>query len=435
MDLREIPLKKIKIKDRARIDLGDIEGLAAAIDEKGQLQPITVDQHFNLRAGERRFRAHELLEKETIWAVVRPGAGTLDALEIELMENACRKDLTWPEQARLEKRIFDLHREKDPGWSQRDQQGVRGDPQSSINRRLQLAEALELMPDLADHENQDDAWKEFKRFEEEVAVNVMAKKASQDESISQAPNWAKDHYQIGDAFEGMQRFLDTQPQSTGRLFHFAEVDPPYGVELHRRKGRNTNTRPMAEYQEWDDYPRLFRDTARLVYECLQPNAFAVFWYGMSWHSETLSILREVGFGVPDIPAIWAKGEVGQTASPDTTFGSCYEPFFVARKGQPKLARAGRGNVFTYPGIQRKTHPTEKPVYLLEEIIRVICFPGSSILVPFLGSGVTLRAAYKLGHTGMGWDLSQRHKDGFLRRVADDIAEFDAANADAVAEAG
>lgn len=431
--LREIPLAEIKVKDRARQDLGDIEGLAESILEKGLLQPITVDEHYYLRAGERRYRAHQAAGLPTILAIVRPGAGKLDALEIELLENVQRKDLTWPEQARLEKKIFDLMVAKDPSWSQRDQQEVRGDSKSSINRRLQLAEALETMPELADYDNQDDAWKEYKRFEEEVAVNIMAAKKIP-QHISDAPKWAADHYKIGDAFEGMEKLLATQLHSRGVPFHFAEVDPPYGVDLHRRKSRNTSSSLMDEYQEWEDYPQLFERTARLVYECLGPNAFAVFWYGMSRHGETLDILRSVGFGVPDIPAIWNKGEVGQTASPDTTFGSCYEPFFVARKGQPKLARAGRGNVFSFPTVQKKTHPTEKPIHLMEEILRVILFPGSRVLVPFLGSGVTLRAVYRLGHTGIGWDLSGKHKDGFLRRVADDIAAADAANADAVGAA-
>ena len=53
---------------------------------------------------------------------------------------------------------------------------------------------------------------------------------------------------------------------------------------------------------------------------------------------------------------------------------------------------------------------------MEEILKLTCFPGSTVLVPFLGSGVTLRAAYKTGHVGFGWDLSQVHKAKFLKKV-------------------
>jgi site-specific DNA-methyltransferase (adenine-specific) len=70
-------------------------------------------------------------------------------------------------------------------------------------------------------------------------------------------------------------------------------------------------------------------------------------------------------------------------------------------------------------VSKKIHATEKPLLLLKEILRIVLFPGSSILVPFLGSGSTLRAAYRLGHTGIGWDLAPEHKEAFLRRVQDD----------------
>ena len=37
-------------------------------------------------------------------------------------------------------------------------------------------------------------------------------------------------------------------------------------------------------------------------------------------------------------------------------------------------------------------------------------------VPFLGSGVTLLAGYKIGTAGFGWDLSEEYKNAFLARV-------------------
>jgi DNA modification methylase len=433
MELKEVPVDKIKVKDRARSDLGDLLSLQDSIESKGLLQPITVDYNYNLLAGERRLEAHKKLKLPVIQCVVRSDSDRVTKLEIEYDENVCRKDLAWPERARLEKKIFEMHLERDPDWGVQKQHRryPDGPAVGTISMRLQLAEAMETMPDLADL-TLDEAYKELKRYEEDEHRKMMELKKTKE--FTESPTWADEHYMIGDAINGMQDFLKTQPHSLGRAFQFAEVDPPYGVNLHKRKGRNANTSYMEEYFEWEDYPKLFELTARLVKDCLEPNAFAVFWYGMSWHREVLDILRAVGWHVPDIPAIWHKGEVGQTASPDTALGSCYEPFFIARKGYPKLVRPGRGNVFTYAGLQKKTHPTEKPISLVEEILKVFCDPGSRILVPFLGSGVTLRAAYKLEHTGMGWDLSPRYKEGFLRRVKEDREAADAANAAEVASA-
>jgi ParB-like nuclease domain/DNA methylase len=434
MEVKEIPVNEIKVKDRARHEIGNLLGLQDSIQAKGLLQPITIDHDRNLLAGERRLQAHKNLGIEHILCVVRDNDDKVTKVEIEYDENIRRKNLTWQEQCRLEKKIFELRKERDPNWTIRKQ--FREEPDGphigTISERLQLAEAMETMPDLAERMSMDEAFKEMKRYEEDEARLTMELRKTKE--FTEAPTWADEHYVVGDALNGMAAFLKTHPHSQGKAFQFAEVDPPYGVNLHKRKGRNSNDQSMEEYLEWEDYPKLFELTARLVFECMDPNAFAIFWYGMSRHHEALTILRSVGWYVPDIPAIWHKGEVGQTASPDTAFGSCYEPFFVARKGYPKLARPGRGNVFTYPGLQKKTHPTEKPIWLMEELLNVFCFPGSRILVPFLGSGVTLRAAYKLEHTGTGWDLSDKHKAGFLRRVKEDQAAADAANVAEVASA-
>lgn len=419
MQIKEVPITEIKVKNRGRLDKGDIQGLAASIEEKGLIQPITIDQRSNLIAGERRLLAHQHLKKMTIPCIIRHITGVIDAVEVELIENTQRLNLHWAEKANLEKRIFDLKTSVDPGWSQRDQGSLLGTSQPAVNRRLQLAEAIQLIPELAEYKTEDEAWKEYKRLEEDVVRTHMHQQYLP--HIKEVMERAGDHFRIGDAFKGMEAFDDA-------TFNFAEVDTPYGVDLDKRKSRNDNSRLMEDYNEWtgEEYMRLFAATAKAVYRLLKPNSFAVFWYGMSWHSYVLPVLRESGFGVPDIPAVWIKGEAGQTASPNTTLGSCYEPFFLVRKGSPVLARPGRSNVFNFPKLAgtAKDHPTQKPLLLMRCILEVCLMPHSQIVIPFLGSGVTLRAAYKLGHTGLGWDLSQGYKNAFLRRIADDQKEGD-----------
>lgn len=416
MQVEEVRISSIIVKDRAREDLGNIEELAAQITAAGRLiQPISIDQNRKLLAGGRRLAAATHLGWETISAITHNVKTKLDAKRIELLENIARKDMTWVERAKLERAIFDMEAEDDPTWTQRRQAEFLDQSHGATNRRLQLADALELLPELAEYPTEDDAWKELKKLEEELVVQHIER--SRPAEVVHASKWAEDHYNVGDAFAGMADCANSS-------VHFAEVDPPYGVEIDRRKGRNKDTERLGEYNEVDadEYVVFYRRMATEVMRILRPDSFAVFWYGMTWHQEVLDVLRETGFGVPDIPAIWTKGTVGQTASPDTTFGSCYEPFFLARKGQPKLAVPGHDNVFAFnklPGA-KKIHPTEKPIELMEEILRTCLFPGSSIMCPFLGSGVTLRAAYKLGHTGFGWDLSARHKELFLRKVRGEV---------------
>jgi DNA modification methylase len=55
--------------------------------------------------------------------------------------------------------------------------------------------------------------------------------------------------------------------------------------------------------------------------------------------------------------------------------------------------------------ERLGYPTQKPMALLERIIRASCPPGGVVLSPFCGSGTALDAAQGLGHPWVGIDSS------------------------------
>jgi ParB/RepB/Spo0J family partition protein len=84
-----LPIDSIIVGERHRRDLGDIDGLAASIDELGLLHPIVVRPDGMLIAGERRLRAAQKLG----WTEIPVTVVDLDAVvKGELAENACRKD-------------------------------------------------------------------------------------------------------------------------------------------------------------------------------------------------------------------------------------------------------------------------------------------------------------------------------------------------------
>lgn len=421
MKVQDIDISKIIIEDRARVDLGNIDELSNSLKEKGLLQPISIDTNFRLLAGGRRIAAAKAAGFATISAVIRPAADNLDQLEVELYENVHRKDMTWPERAKLEKRIELIKTAQDPEWSQRKQAHLLDVSVGAVNRRLQLAEYLDAVPELGGLKTEEEAWKAVKKIEEGFMIDALARKRENEtngkpDKEKGYAKWANDHYKVGDAFAGMQKVQDGTA-------HFAEVDPPYAIGLDRRKARSKTDNKMSNYDEVapEEYTKFIRAAATELHRILDRNAFAIWWFGIEWYQEVLAELTEVGFKVNPIPAIWYKGNSGQTASPDTMLGSSYETFFVLRKGEPKLAKAGRSNTFVFAPLppNRKIHPTEKPVELMVEILETFLYPGSRVLCPFLGSGVTLRACYRTNHVGYGWDKSIEHKKKFLMRVDED----------------
>lgn len=411
MQVHEVPLDSIIVDERARKDYGDIEELAASIRDVGLLQPITVSDEYRLLAGGRRLEAARLAGLATIPAVMRRVDGEVNALEIELIENSVRKDLTWQEQALLEKRIYDLK------GSVRGAAAALDTSRTALFRNVQLAEALTKIPEIAECKTPADALKLLGKMQERVIVSELRRRADvemkalhEGSDTSRFYKMADNHYILGDAIAGLRAV-------GGGVFHFAEVDPPYGIDLDEKKRGPDISDVYTEVPE-DEYASFLLTVGKEVFRILEGNAFCIWWFGYQHYHTVSTILSEVGFKVNAVPCIWNKGNQGQTLSPNTNLASCHEPFFICRKGLPILAKQGRSNVFTFDPVaaQGKIHPTERPLDLMQEILEVFLYPNQRVIVPFLGSGNTLLAAYSRGCVGTGWDLEASTKDRFLLRV-------------------
>lgn len=132
-----IALDKIRAldQDRKSFDRKELEELAAHIDQHGLIQPIVVrpdGDEFVIVAGERRFRAHVLLERPTIEAIVRDlDERTTSA--VQLGENNQRADLDAMEEAtayRARMDAFDMTTAEIASWSSK--------TEAYVKRRLSL---------------------------------------------------------------------------------------------------------------------------------------------------------------------------------------------------------------------------------------------------------------------------------------------------------
>ena len=54
----------------------------------------------------------------------------------------------------------------------------------------------------------------------------------------------------------------------------------------------------------------------------------------------------------------------------------------------------------------KIHPTQKPVRVLQKLIRIFTDPGDVVIDPCAGSGSTLRAAHDCGRNAYGFEVSK-----------------------------
>jgi site-specific DNA-methyltransferase (adenine-specific) len=67
--------------------------------------------------------------------------------------------------------------------------------------------------------------------------------------------------------------------------------------------------------------------------------------------------------------------------------------------------------------ERTGYPTQKPVLLLERIIKLVTNPGDLVVDPFCGSGTTLIAAFLTGRNAIGIDISKEAVELTRERLA------------------
>lgn len=112
-----------------------LEELKLSIERHGLMQPITVkakdDDRYLLVAGERRFRAFELLGRETVPAIITAG----DPDELALIENLQRENLNAVEEAAALQRMRELHQ-----WTQEQLGEALGKTKSAISMTLKVLE-------------------------------------------------------------------------------------------------------------------------------------------------------------------------------------------------------------------------------------------------------------------------------------------------------
>jgi ParB family chromosome partitioning protein len=114
-NLKTVPIEFLhpgRYQPRHRIDQDQIKDLAESIRQKGILQPILVRRHpdepnaFEIIAGERRWRAAQLANLHEVPVVVKELTDQ-DAMEIGLVENLQRQDLSPLEEAEGYQRLMD----------------------------------------------------------------------------------------------------------------------------------------------------------------------------------------------------------------------------------------------------------------------------------------------------------------------------------------
>lgn len=427
----------IVVSERAREIMGDLNGLEANMKESGLIQPLAVedkkDGTFELIAGERRLTILKRNNIEKIPVRIYENLTELERKVIEKSENFFRKDMEYYEFDKLTLEIHQLQqslhgvRARGPGdgWGQDDTAEMIGVTPPVVHHAIKRAEAREAFPELFQKcKTAKDASTVIKKMDEAVIKHHIAEKLKS-ESVETLVHQLGKSFIIGDFFRKIKEVPD-------EYYHLVEIDPPYAIDIKKKKKSDGESQyVLEEYNEVDihnyiegdpDPKKPWRGLRQLLKDCyrvMAPHSWLILWFAPEpWFDPVYKCLIDTGFQTTRMCGNWPKPS-GQSMRPDIYLANSYEMFFYAWKGRPALNKAGRKNVFdNFPPVpsQQKTHPTERPIELMKEIYDTFTFPGSRILIPFLGSGNGLISAHQLGMNAMGYELGKGYKDSFLVKV-------------------
>ena len=120
------------------------------------------------------------------------------------------------------------------------------------------------------------------------------------------------------------------------------------------------------------------------------------------------------------PMVWVKPD-GQPCLAGDRPGIGYESMATAWAGDGRSKWNGGGKLGVYSCVKSTAngneHPTQKPLALMESLVRDFTDPGELVCDPFAGSGTTGVACKRLGRRFIGWEREPKYHAIAEKRIA------------------
>lgn len=185
------------------------------------------------------------------------------------------------------------------------------------------------------------------------------------------------------------------------------TDPPYGIQIVRKPkefGLRTDLSRKATDECWDDttpdkriWPMIFSKSQNQI-------VFGANFFWEQFTSCTCYIIWDKRGNLPTVPF------------------SPMEMAWSSFKRMPiKYTCINHG--FIKDSKEHKSHPTQKPLKLITQIVNDFSDEDNILLDPFMGSGTTLRAAKDLGRKSIGIELEEKYCEIAVERLRQEVLAF------------
>lgn len=204
-------------------------------------------------------------------------------------------------------------------------------------------------------------------------------------------------------------------------------DPPYRVQQRGSSGLSgifkTKTGVEKELNS-----KLFQhnevevtDYASELFRVLKPDNHCYIMTNDFNLINFLNVFTDVGFHFTKL-IIWDK----QNKIANPYYMQQVEYILFMSKGRTKqINNCGTSNLLSISNIQNKNndHPTEKPVELMEILIKNSSKEGDLVMDPFVGVGATALACQNLNRNFIGCEIDKKYYDTAMERLNSGLNDF------------
>ena len=204
------------------------------------------------------------------------------------------------------------------------------------------------------------------------------------------------------------------------------TDPPYNISKKNNFSTLTNAkRHGLDFGVWDKDFDLF-SWIDIADKLLKNGGNIVIFNSFLNIGNIAKYLELKGYAIKDLIR-WVKSNP-MPRNMKSRYASDYELAIWCVKGNKKWCFNNRTSKYLRPeivcpvvgGREKVKHPTQKPVRLMEEIIKVLSNENDLILDPFTGSGSTGIACKNLNRKFVGIELEKKYFQIAKQRILDDI---------------
>lgn len=461
--MQTLPLHLIKVENRLREDLGDINELAQSILTMGLMHPVVIDQDNNLIAGGRRFAAYTLLASDKVNDVEEYNSNAFKEIPytrlsdlneaqrrmLEIEENVRRKDMTWQEHVlgleeyhKIASR--DAYRDGEK-WSQEQTGALLNLSQAKVSIALLVAKQIRLGDEeIKKADNLTDAIKlVMQRKTDEASKELLRRTvAKREQTVTASPTILQNSNAVQAAQQLVEEFkqkedtgisvneissfyhlgscLDLLPKiAASTTINHIVCDPPYGIDMTNLVG--DSIKRVSDEHVVDDNIHLLQKFLQVAFDCIAEDGFLCMWYDLDHHEKIRVWAEQIGWMVCRWPLVWCKTSPCQNSSAVYNITKSTEVCYIMRRSSKSMIKRVKNNNYVLAAsASSPSHPFCKPEMVWNWLIDAVSVEGQTICDPFAGEGSSLAAIFNSGRIPVGIELVESHVANGLTYIKEKI---------------